>query len=193
MLKKTIHHYGAFLYSWTRAPRMVGSVIPSSKALSRALAAQIDMNRDGIVIELGAGTGAVTAAIKTKMQADNNILVVERDARLYSILHKRFPHIRIVHDDAQNLTNILRTQHIEAVRSVVCCLPLLTLPPIIRDNIIDQVVQVLGAGGRIIQFTYGAKSPIPKYLLEKYNLRAECKKIIMTNIPPACVWVYHID
>jgi phosphatidylethanolamine/phosphatidyl-N-methylethanolamine N-methyltransferase len=192
MLKKNIHHYSAFLYSWARAPRMVGAVIPSSKALSRALANQIDLEREGIIIELGAGTGTVTGAIKSRMQADSKILVVERDAHLYSILRNKFPHIRVVHDDAQHLTKILQKHHIERVNSVVCCLPLLTLPTAIRDNILAQIVQVVGAGGRIIQFTYGVKSPIPKYLLEKYNLRAEACQIIIGNVPPARVWVYHI-
>ncbi|HEY0301720.1 MAG TPA: hypothetical protein VGC36_10320, partial [Rhizomicrobium sp.] len=44
-------------------PRTVGAVAPSSRALARAMAAQIDASGEGPVLELGPGTGVATAAL----------------------------------------------------------------------------------------------------------------------------------
>ena len=58
-----IEAYGEFLRGLVNDPRGVSAPTPSSPALSRAIAAEIDMARDGLVIELGPGTGVVTDAL----------------------------------------------------------------------------------------------------------------------------------
>ena len=52
-----------FLYEAVMHPSMVGALFPSSKRLAYSLAQQISTNPPGLVIELGAGTGAITAAL----------------------------------------------------------------------------------------------------------------------------------
>src|SRR5262249_33710369 len=52
-----------FIRSWIEKPLTTGAVTPSGRALARTMAAYIDPSRPGPVIELGPGTGPVTAAL----------------------------------------------------------------------------------------------------------------------------------
>ena len=54
-----------FIRSWMEKPLSIGAVTPSSRVLARAMAAYVDPNTDGPVIELGPGTGPVTEALVT--------------------------------------------------------------------------------------------------------------------------------
>ena len=52
-----------FIRSWMEKPLLTGAVMPSGRPLARAMAKFVDPNAPGQVIELGPGTGAVTAAL----------------------------------------------------------------------------------------------------------------------------------
>jgi phospholipid N-methyltransferase len=52
-----------FFLHWLRRPARLGAVVPSGHALAAALAAEIDIQAPGAVVELGSGTGRVTAAL----------------------------------------------------------------------------------------------------------------------------------
>src|SRR6516225_5658874 len=52
-----------FIRCWIERPLTTGAVTPSGRALARTMASYIDPSRPGPVIELGPGTGPVTAAL----------------------------------------------------------------------------------------------------------------------------------
>src|SRR5947207_13486994 len=52
-----------FIRSWIEKPLTTGAVTPSGKALARTMAAYIDPDAEGPIIELGPGTGPVTEAL----------------------------------------------------------------------------------------------------------------------------------
>jgi len=64
-----------------RAPRRVGAIAPSGNALADAMAREIP-GGDGIVIELGGGTGSVTAGLLRAGIAADRLVVVEQDKLL---------------------------------------------------------------------------------------------------------------
>lgn len=47
-----------FLYKFSRAPKQIGSITPSSIFLAQKMLDQVDWNRVEHIAELGAGTGA---------------------------------------------------------------------------------------------------------------------------------------
>ncbi len=53
-----------FFLHWLRRHGRVGAVVPSGTALAAALAAEIDSEAPGAVVELGPGTGRVTEALR---------------------------------------------------------------------------------------------------------------------------------
>src|SRR5438552_18664004 len=104
-----------FFGRWLKAPHHIGAVAPSSRFLARAMATQVDLRRLEPVIELGGGTGSVTKALLEAGLPVDRLIVIERDVRLYKMLRRRFPQLRIVLGDARHLVELLRPLGIEAV------------------------------------------------------------------------------
>jgi phosphatidylethanolamine/phosphatidyl-N-methylethanolamine N-methyltransferase len=192
----SLRHYITFLASWIKTPRMIGAIAPSSKRLARAMVAQIAEDAQGSVVEIGAGTGVMTRAIAawlSQREQEARVLVVERNHDFYALLHRAFQEneaVSIVHGDAQALSSILSAHGIERVCAIISSLPLLSLPIAVRDAIIAEMAEAIGQHGRIIQFSYGIKSPIPDELLQQHGLKAKRAAFVLANIPPARVWVY---
>lgn len=181
------HH---FLAAWVRSPLKIGALLPSSRGLARAMAAEVDMRRGGAIIELGAGTGVVTHALLQAGIAPDKLLVVERDKKLHALISSHFPQLNIVCADAIELDRVLINNGIAKVNAVVSSLPLLTMPKPIRHAIQEQMASVIGHDGIIIQFTYGPRSPISPHQMRKHQLHGKRMKLVVTNVPPAHVWVY---
>ena len=172
-----------FFLRWLAAPLHIGSVVPSSKCLARAIANEIDLHSNQPVVELGGGTGRVTQALLETGMDPDRLVVVENDAHLCALLRHRFPQVSVVQGDASQLSELLKPLGVDSASSVVSSLPLLSLPKQTRDRIIRQSLQLLSDKGRFIQFTYGLASP-----LADFNLYGRVTARIWLNFPPASVW-----
>jgi phosphatidylethanolamine/phosphatidyl-N-methylethanolamine N-methyltransferase len=181
----------SFIGAWMRAPFATGAVVPSSRWLARAMAGQVKLAKPGAVIELGAGTGAVTQALLATGIAHDRLLIIERDPKLFSLLHAHYHDLKVLCADAMKLDDVLASLEITRVNTVVSSLPLLSMPKPVRRAIEQQMAIAIGKTGRIVQFTYGPKSPIGKDTLKKYKLKGRRTKMVIANVPPAHVWVYH--
>src|ERR1700712_1741918 len=84
-------------------PKTVGAIAPSSKALARAMAAQIDAGATGPVLELGPGTGVATGALIARGVAPERITAIEYDADFAQLVAQRFPRVKVLNGDAFNL------------------------------------------------------------------------------------------
>lgn len=185
--RRARHH---FLAAWVRSPFKMGALLPSSRALARAMAACIDVKRPGMVIELGAGTGVVTYALLQAGITPNRLLVIERDEKLHTIISGQFPHLNIILADAADLDAVLAKNGSHGVNAIVSSLPLLMMPKTVRQAVEHQMATAIGEDGILIQFTYGPKSPISRQQMRKYHLQGKRMKIVVSNVPPAHVWVY---
>jgi phosphatidylethanolamine/phosphatidyl-N-methylethanolamine N-methyltransferase len=178
-----------FFTRWLKAPHRIGAVAPSSRFLARAMATQVDLRRSGPVIELGGGTGSVTKALLDAGLPVDRLIVVERDVRLYKMLRRRFPQLRVVLGDARQLVDLLRPLGIDAVSAVVSSLPLIAMSKAMRRQIIDQSFALLGEAGRFIQYTYSLSSPLAG---REFGLRGRVAARVWLNFPPASVWNYRL-
>ena len=74
----------AFVRAWVRSPRSVGMVCPSGMPLARSMAAFAPRKGDGLVVELGAGTGTVTRQLLDAGIAPRRLVVVEQSPVMVS-------------------------------------------------------------------------------------------------------------
>src|SRR3974377_801362 len=88
--------YALFLREYMRNPRATASVCPSSPALSRRMAESIDFRRARTIVELGAGTGAVTRAILERLPRTALLFAVDNNQSFVDHLAERFPDRRLV-------------------------------------------------------------------------------------------------
>ncbi|BBK45223.1 methyltransferase [Allostella vacuolata] len=176
-----------FLWKWIQAPTRIGSVWPSGRSLGRAMAAELDLSVPGAIVELGAGTGPVTATLLQSGVPAERFYAVERDPALAAVLRQRFPSIRVLEGDAGELPALMRAEGVEQLAAVVSCLPLVSLPRTLVRRVIEGAFDILHPDGRFIQFTYGVVSPIP---LRHFRLEARRVCRVWRNVPPAAVWRY---
>jgi len=181
---------GKFIAAWLRSPLKMGALVPSSRALAKAMASKVDSERPGLVIELGAGTGVVTHALVQAGIKPKDLLVIEREPTLYKLLEAHFPHLNIVCGDAAHIDRILDKMGNPPVNAIVSSLPMLSLPISVKTAIQKQMAMLVGEKGVIVQFTYGAKSPLNRNELRKYHITGRRVKTVLNNVPPAHVWVY---
>ena len=92
-LGRLVQETAGFSYEFIRHPKKMGSVIPSSRMLARAMrrTAQDYGAPNSIVIEAGAGTGAITRELVAHFPAER-LLINELNPRLARRLRDRFPH-----------------------------------------------------------------------------------------------------
>ncbi len=181
------HH---FVVAALRAPFKIGGFLPSSKALARAMASAVDLNKPGAVIELGAGTGVVTHALLQHGVTPENLIVFERDEKLCGLIRQHFSHLNILQADAIELHKVLAEIGVTKVNAVVSSLPFLVMPTEVRNTIQERMAEVIGTDGIIVQFTYGPKSPITAAQMRRINLVGKRHKLVVANVPPAHVWIY---
>jgi phosphatidylethanolamine/phosphatidyl-N-methylethanolamine N-methyltransferase len=176
-----------FIRTWMEKPISTGAVMPSSRALARAMARYVDPNSSGPVIELGPGTGPVTEALVRHGVDPARLVLVEFNPDFCRLLRTRYPAATVVQGDAYRLRRVLENYVDEPAAAVVSGLPLVTKPLRTRLRLISDAMTLLAEGAPFVQFTYAMLPPIPK---ELSGIRAEASELIWMNLPPARVWVY---
>lgn len=183
-------HGRHFLSAWIRDPLRTGALWPSGPWLARAMAAQVDPTRAGAVIELGAGTGAITRALLARGVAQEQLWLVEKSPELVQILRQQFPRARVLHGDAAYLRTLMAAAGSNGAGTVVSSLPLLSMGRITQIRVLSQAFDLLQNGGSLVQFTYFPRPPISGRLEASLAVRGTRVAAIARNLPPAAVWVY---
>lgn len=176
-----------FFKTWASKPLTTGAVSPSGKALARTMASRIDPAWPGTVVELGPGTGAVTAALLERGVAPQRLVAIEYNEDFADHLGRRYPGVRVVQGDAYALTRTLALHDIGEVSAVVSSLPLFTRPPLERRLLLDQAMELLPLGRPFVQFSYALVPPLPA---ERGRWSLEVSDWVLMNLPPARVWTY---
>jgi phosphatidylethanolamine/phosphatidyl-N-methylethanolamine N-methyltransferase len=181
-----------FFKAWFENPLRTGAVSPSGRFLARMMASYVDPASEGVIIELGPGTGPVTQALIQRGVAPERLVLVEYEQAFCRLLRRRFPRCRVVQGDAYNLPETLANLIDEPVAAVVSSLPLLTRQEPERLALLNQAFAMMGPKGSFIQFTYGMKSPVPKRGKDgrACPFSFEPSPAVWLNLPPARVWVY---
>lgn len=161
--------------------RTRGAIAPSSDRLCVALA-RLASNADHI-LELGAGTGAVTRAL-SKVTGVRSFRAVELQKKLAHDLKLKFPGVQVENCSADVA---LDRYPLQGSVAVVSSLPFRSLPGSIKSSIVRSVLRFLLASpqSRLIQFTYGFREPFA------VSTEFQWKRVkwILANLPPACIWV----
>jgi phosphatidylethanolamine/phosphatidyl-N-methylethanolamine N-methyltransferase len=181
-----------FLKTWFESPRLTGAVSPSGRFLARAMARAVGPADDGLVVELGPGTGPVTRALIEQGVRPEQLILVEYEAAFCRLLKQRFPGVRVLQGDAYALRRTLADLSGRPIRAIVSSLPLLNQPPARRMDLIEDAFALMAPGGVFVQFTYGMASPIPRPAgAGRYSAHATAP--VWLNLPPARVWSYRAD
>ena len=178
-----------FIKRWAKNPLQLGSIAPSSKALSSFIARNAILNEKDFVIEIGGGTGAISRALLRSGIPASQLIVIELDPELVEFLKKSLPSdVNVIQGNAEELDKIVPKEVLGQVSTIISCLPMKIIPDSVQKNIIDASFRTMRKKGSIIQYTYDVmKSPIETERLELQNKRLG---FVFRNLPPAVVWKY---
>lgn len=169
------------LIAMLRNPASTGALLPSSRALAKAMA-NAARGAD-LVVELGAGTGPVTDALLNGLP-DIPLIAVELQAALAHRLQRRYPAVDVRQATAKQVVDSLADHPGKIV--LVSSLPFRSLPVHVATETAHSLCRFLShhPGRKLIQFTYYPRAPFPA----PRHLRWKRTAVVWRNTPPAGIW-----
>ncbi len=178
---------GLFFKHVLKEPGTAGAFLPSSPLLARAMSRQA--GQASLIVELGAGTGAVTRWLHDAHRAVP-LIAVEAQSEMAAHLRETFPSIHVREQWAHEVLDELRDE--APYRTVlVSSLPFRSLKPSVRDVTVRSVCRFLHAdrSRHLVQYTYQPRVPFALPRLEAHGLEWTRVSTVWRNAPPAGVWV----
>jgi phosphatidylethanolamine/phosphatidyl-N-methylethanolamine N-methyltransferase len=170
--------------------RQICSLFPSSPFVGRAMSWAIADRPAGQVVELGAGTGAVTRQLLSYGVPAEQLTLVEIDSHLGGHLRRAFRGMDVIIAPAQDLARLWRERNGPPVGAVVSTLPMRLFSTKNIMSIMHNSLAALEPGGVFVQFTYRQSSPVPEPICNALGLTAVRYCRVWINLPPAGIWVY---
>ena len=114
----------------------------------------IDFSKPLIILEVGAGNGAITKEIINKLNPKGRLITVEILPKFAEELKKEFddPRVTVICDDVRNIQTHLSKLNIKNVDHIVSGLPLGSMTTNEIDSILIKLYPVLKKKGIFVQF-----------------------------------------
>lgn len=187
-----------FLQAFLKNPGKVGSIKPSSPELAQKMIEGITPDKNNAVLELGVGTGAITKFLQEIVSDDKSYLGIELDRDLVRLLRRNFPDMQIVRGNAVDTAAIHQRSGIGKISYVICCLPFVSLPNEVGEQIMQQVDKFMqqGCTFRTFQYAHGYYFPsaikLREFMRTRYG-KSKKSPLIVKNVPPAYTLTWSTD
>lgn len=185
-IKGRLSDEGRFLRNWASSPLRVGAVAPSSQELCRLMAEFVEVDRPGVIVELGPGTGTVTQAMLDRGIDPARLVLIEYSPDFCTLLRQRFPGVKIVNGNAYDLPAVMEELGDPPVASVISGLPLVSRPLPERQALLSEAIARMPSGAPFIQFSYMLSAPVKGVV----GTTISSTRWVLANLPPARVWLY---
>jgi phospholipid N-methyltransferase len=169
--------------------KRIASFAPSSRFMARKILDGIDWATTRTIVELGAGTGPITAEMVKRARPDAQLVVIELDPTLCGRLRERFrgtANVDVVLGDATKFGELLLERGIPKVDHVLSGLPLPSFSAPARDAILDTSARTIAAGGTFRQLTV---MPLIYYKMYRRYFDDVRFRFVPFNLPPGGVYV----
>ena len=145
-----------FARNFFRHPRMLGSIVPSSRFLIKQLLEPINWARARVIVEYGPGVGGITAEVLRRMRADAALIAIEMNPDFVHYLRSSISDSRfhVVEASAEAVDEILhRLGHLRA-DYIISGIPFSTIPAPLRERILRKTRDVLAPGGAFLVYQF---------------------------------------
>lgn len=170
-------------------PLQVQALLPASKAWSALIAARAHPAPGEFVVELGAGTGAVTRALMDAGVPAQRLYAVEIDREMCEYLRASLPDVNVIAGDAVAADRTLPAALAGHVSAVVCGVAVATFSAEQQARLVAAVRSLLADNGRFVVFSYRPLPPLPAAPL---GLKRAGVAFTLRSFPPGFVWTYEL-
>jgi phospholipid N-methyltransferase len=148
--------------NFIKHPRMLGSLIPSSRFLVNHLLAEVDWSRARVLLEYGPGVGTFTTEILRRMRPDAVLVALETNTDFVRFLKGRLrdDRLHVIHGSAADADAALAHLDLSQADYVISGIPYTTMPPDLRDIILHKTHSVLNADGAFLVYQF-TRSVLP--------------------------------
>lgn len=179
-----------FVKAAVRRPLEVSTVFPTSASLANRLLDFTNVDESTSVVEVGAGTGAITRHLRGRLAPNARFLGVELDEPMVAFLRNEFPELRFEAGPAEDLSKWVPAN---SVRTVISSLPWTVFNPALRDRTLSAIHKSLARGGVFATYVCANAMVYPqaKAFIGELHRRfrsVERAPLEWRNIPPAFVF-----
>ncbi len=191
-----------FIKAFIKNPIGVSTIFPASHALAEAMALGSEIKTRHQVVEIGVGTGALTAAMLKVMGPQHTYTGFEIDKSFYNYLQQTF--IKDYHMQVTQLKSFeFRTESAELISKyfetasvdvVVSSLPWSIFEADVQNLILNEIHQIMKPGGVFSFYNYMTSSQFKAFKnfkseIENRFTTLEPTATVWASFPPATVWV----
>ena len=171
-VRRLTGQWGVFFEGFLREPRMVGSIIPSSRFTVRRMLEPVDWANTKLFVEYGPGVGTFCQPVLDRLPPDGALVAIDTNP-LYidhlkrSIRDSRFHPVLGSAEDVEAIIAALGHQHADYILSG---LPFSTLPEGLGERIAAATAQAIRPGGAFLTYQF---SDVACQLTERHFPRVE--------------------
>lgn len=181
-VKRAMGPAGVFFRGFVEHPRMVGSIIPSSRKTIDAMLEPLDWSRCKLFVEYGPGVGTFCRPVLERLPRDGELLVIDTNPLYIDYLRRtiRDSRFHAVLGSAEDVEEIVRSIGHEKADYVLSGLPFSTLPEGVGPGIVAATHRVIRKGGAFLTYQFSA---VARDLTADHFPRVETG-FVWANIPP---------
>jgi phospholipid N-methyltransferase len=145
-----------FAKNFLQHPKMLGSLIPSSRFLVDRLLSKVDWKRARTIVEYGPGVGTITGRILQRMSAHTRLIVFEMNEDFVAYLKRAFPdkRLHVVHGSAERVHRELARLKLDGADYIISGIPFTTMPVALRETIMRESRRALKPGGSVLVYQF---------------------------------------
>ncbi|HZT01136.1 MAG TPA: rRNA adenine N-6-methyltransferase family protein [Steroidobacteraceae bacterium] len=148
-----------FARNFFRHPRMLGSIVPSSRFLIKELLQPIDWNQARVIVEYGPGVGVITEEILRRMRSDAILIAIEMNPDFVTHLRSTLPdeRLQVVEGSAELVCEVLERFGRGKANYIISGIPFSTIPAAVRERILRNTSEALAPGGAFLVFQFSTR------------------------------------
>jgi phospholipid N-methyltransferase len=148
-----------FARNFFRHPRMLGSIVPSSRFLIKQLLQPINWTRARVIVEYGPGVGGITNELLRHMRADAVLIAIEMNPDFVSYLRSSIgdSRLQVVEDSAEAVDDILRRRGYQRADYIISGIPFSTIAAPMRERILRKTRDALDPAGAFLVYQFSTR------------------------------------
>lgn len=181
-LSRALGPTGVFFQGFLEHPRMVGSIIPSSRSTIDKMLAPVNWGECKLFVEYGPGVGTFCQPVLDRLPRDGELVVIDTNPLFIDYLKKTIGDSRFhpVLGSAEDVEEIVRSFGHEQADYVLSGLPFSTLPEGVGPSIAAATHRVIRPGGAFLTYQFSA---VARDLTARHFDRVETG-MTWLNVPP---------
>ncbi|WP_114522300.1 methyltransferase domain-containing protein [Altererythrobacter sp. ZODW24] len=178
---------GVFFEGFLEQPRMVGSIIPSSRFTIRKMLAPVKWDECKLFVEYGPGVGTFCQPVLERLRQDGALIVIDTNPLFIDYLQRTITDSRFIAvlGSAADVETIVRDNGHDHADYVLSGLPFSTLPDGVGPAIAKATYDVLRPGGAFLVYQFSAKA---RDFMAKHFTRIDAGFEALNILPCKLFW-----